>query len=154
MDLKVSYSKDTLDFDLNLKNWELEYDDGLESSILISLYSDARVSLEELQPGEISRRGFWGDAVDNPENHNTGSKLWMLDRATITSELLESAREWCEEALQWLIDDRIAESVTVTTAYKPTDRSVMEIGIQIVRPTGNRVAYKFDFVWEDRVSGI
>ena len=152
MDLKINYDPLVQAFDLSFVNWDLAPEDGLETSILISLFSDARVTDDELPLGELDKRGFWGDAVNNPQGYALGSKLWLLDRSKITDEVLEEAREYCEQALQWLLEDSIAESVTVETRY--IDNQSMGITIEIVRPSRNRVSSKFDFIWKGTGNGI
>ena len=152
MDLKVRYSPLTQDFDLALLNWDLEPEDGLETAVLLSLFTDARVLDEELPLGQENKRGFWGDAVNNPQGYVTGSKLWLLERTTITEELLEQAKNYCEEALQWLIDDSIATEVNVETSYK--DKQTLLIQVEIVRPSTDKISSKFDFVWEGTSNGI
>lgn len=152
MDLRFKYDALNQEFDLGIENNELEFDDGLETAVLVSLYSDARAEVDELPIGQTSRRGFWGDAVENPDKVNTGSKLWLLDRAKTTDELLEQVREYCEAALQWLVDDAIAESVTVETRY--LDKFSMAIEITIARPQGEKQPFKYGYVWEVRSNGI
>jgi len=151
-DIRIKYLSDVQEFDIDIKNWDLEFDDGLESAVLYSLFTDARVSDEELRQGETDKRGFWGDAVDNPEKKISGSKLWLLDRATITEEALEESREFCVEALQWLIDDLVAQDITVETSYD--ENKFLIIQIDIFRPTGKPVTFKFDNVWKTRGGGI
>lgn len=152
MDLAIKLMPDTNEFDLDLRRWELEFDDGLETAILRSLFENGRVTVDELNEGETDRFGWWGDAASNPDNVKSGSKLWLLERGKTTDETLEAAREYCEEALQWLIDDGVAESVTVTTEY--LDKFTLAIGIEIQRPGVDRKSSKYDFVWEVRQSGV
>jgi phage gp46-like protein len=152
-DVRIKYFPDTGEFDLDIKVNEIENDEGLETAVLISLFSDARCEEEELPEGETSRRGFWGDAVENPDNIQTGSKLWVvIERAKTTDELLEEVREFCEQALEWLIDDMVADSVTVETSYLNT--STLNIEIEITRPDGRSVNFKYNGVWEARERGI
>lgn len=151
-DPRFKFFLDSQSFDLDLKNWELEFDDGLETAVLVSLFTDARVTEEELPIGEVNRRGFWGDAVENEGSVPTGSKLWLAERAKVTDELLEQVRDSCLEALQWLIDDGIASDVTVETEYN--DQKWLLISIEITRPSGQKVGYKFDYVWIRRSGGI
>ncbi len=152
MDLRFVNDTETNQFDLNIVNWDLEMDDGLETAILISLFSDTRVESEELSAGDSELRGFWGDAVDNPDQINTGSKLWLLERSKITDETLESARQYCIDALQWLLDDGVAGSLEVEVTR--LDNFSIGIEIQISRPTGENLNFKYDYVWEARSRGV
>ena len=58
---------------------DLQAEAGLDTAILISLFTDARVREDELPPGHTWRRGWWGDDVED-EPDITGSKLWLLRR--------------------------------------------------------------------------
>ena len=70
---------------------DLQAEAGLDTAILISLFTDARVRDEELPPGHTWRRGWWGDDVED-EPDSTGSKLWTLRRSKATLEVLVQAR--------------------------------------------------------------
>lgn len=152
-DVRFEYNPEILDFDIDIRRWEIEYDDGLETAVLTSLFSNRRVEASELQRGEVERGGWWGDAVANENRSLTGSRLWrIIDRGKATAEALEEVREACLEALQWLIDDMIAESVVVETSY--LNRETMLIQIEIVKPSGENESFQFSFVWEGRQNGI
>lgn len=152
MDLKFNFDIDTGDFDLSILRWDLETDDGFEAAILISLFTDARVTEEELSAGDTELRGWWGDAVENPDQQNTGSKLWLLDRTQITDEVLEAARQYSLEALQWLLDDGIVGTVDVDVTR--LDTSSISIAVQLTRPGKQDLNFKYDYVWEARANGI
>jgi phage gp46-like protein len=152
MDPRLKYKPETGEFDLDIKRWDIENDDGLETAVLRSLFEDARIETEELPPGEKSLGGFWGDAVENDDNIPSGSKLWLLNRGKLTDETLEQAREYSEQALQWLVDDGVAESVTVTT--ERINLNTLGIGIEIQRPGEDRKSSRFDFVWEIKANAV
>ncbi len=130
-------------FDVRVVSNDLEHDEGLETAIIVSLFCDSRATAEELPVEEQSRRGWWGD-VAGDEDDLIGSKLWLLRREKITADVLRRAKEYCEEALAWLIEDGVAESVAVTTErgglYK------INIGIEIARPQ-EQASRRFSYVW-------
>jgi len=130
-------------FDIALNGVDLATHAGLESAIIISLYTDARASNDDLIPdGTDDRRGWWGGSF--------GSKLWLIDRAKATQETLNQAREYCHEALQWLIDDGVARVVDVTTEWLRD--GVMIITVDITRPDGDRNTFKFADAWEAQLN--
>lgn len=103
----------------------LSADDSLTTSVLIALLTDARVD---------GQRGWWGDSYPEtsaPERRTAASRLWLLDRAKQTPQTLRDARIYAEEALQWLVQDGTAASVTVTPSYPA--RGVLQLIIVIVR---------------------
>lgn len=130
--------------DINIENGDLAADNGLATGVLISLFSDARAPSESiLPPGEKSLRGWWGD-LDTTEK--TGSLLWLINREKTISEVAERAREYCEECLRWVLDEQIAERITVeTTLIKPQS---LQIKILIERGTAKKYSYLWDGVKE------
>ncbi len=151
-DIRLKFDPLDLKFDLGIVKNDLETDDGLETAVIISLFCDRRITDKELPPGETDKRGWWGDAVD-PENQDLiGSKLWLLFREKQTQESLDRAKEYCEEALQWLLDDGIASAVDVETSYPEAGRIV--IAAVITKPEGNEVKYKYNLIWEGQSNAI
>lgn len=129
-------------YDIGIRDNDIEVDDTLKTAVIVSLFTDRRVSAEELPPEDSDRAGWWADAV---EDDFIGSKLWLLRREKITSQLLVRAREYCEEALRWLIEDGIASRVAVATAR--TGTYSIGIGIEIEKPDG--VSSRYDFLWRN-----
>jgi len=131
--------------DVVVVNSDLLTDDSLETAVLVSLFTDRRASVEQLPAGETDQRGYWGDIVPPVEGDTIGSLLWLLAREKATSETLSRAREYCQEALAWMIDDKIATSVDVAAEW--IRAGVMGIAIQINRPDGSTVGYRYDYNW-------
>lgn len=132
--------------DLIVDKGDLISDDGLRTAVLISLFTDRRVSAEELPPGETNRRGWWADSIAEEPGDQIGSKLWLLEREKQTSEVLERAREYAEEALQWMIEDSVAASVSVATSYPA--RGILRIEVEITRPNKETASLAYDYAWE------
>ncbi len=140
-DLRLAF--DGLETDLVLEDDDVARDEGLETAILISLFTDRWVDQAQLPQGETDPRGWWADLLNDDPSDEIGSRLWTLARAKPTGETLESAREFATEALQWLLDDGIASAVAVTTEYP--ERGRMSIGVNVTRPSGD--TGRFRFVW-------
>lgn len=133
--------------DLLLSGQDLARDDGLESAVLVSLFTDRRASIEQLRAGDNKNdlRGWWGDFAPSVEGDKTGSLLWLLAREKQTRETLSRARQYVEQALAWMVDDKVARSVAVETEY--AGMGVMLIGVDIYRPDGTRSTYRYDYEW-------
>ena len=104
-----------LDFNADSKQ------DNLISAVIISLFTDARANDEEfkeVQDWELSKRGYWADQLDGVK---TGSKLWLLKRASRDQDTLERAKSYTKEALSWLLEDGLAESLEVEASYEQDD---------------------------------
>lgn len=152
-DLALRFDAEIGACDLLLDGGALATDDGLRTAILISLFTDARASAEDQLPEENGdRRGWWGNAfpqADDQRRRELGSKLWLLSRAKATNASLNLARQTARDALQWLIDDRVAASIDVSAEWQAADgtASRLAIGVELTRPSGP-ARLRFDFTWE------
>lgn len=121
--------------DLAVDLGDLEQDGGLETAVLVSLFSDARAepdvdtSFLEQQP-----RGWWADTAED----RFGSLLWTLQRAKQTDETLARARAYTRDALAWMIRDEIARTVEVSAAW--ASRGVLWLEVAIARGSSRRWA--------------
>jgi phage gp46-like protein len=148
MDVLIAWSEPTLSGDLRLANADLAGDDSLYTAVVISLFTDRRARDDDALPAGAGddRRGWWGDLLADEENDQIGSRLWLLGREKTVPEVLRRAREYCAEALQWLIDDGIASKVEIEVERQGRDR--LAIGIGIRRPDGSAVTFSFNHLWE------
>lgn len=127
-------------------------DDRLPRAVFNSLFSWRRADEGDDRPNE-SWQGWWGDVYPEHEGDRFGSKLWLLSRAKIVPETLGLARQYAEEALQWLIDDGVAGRVETDAEYNEFQR--LDLLVTIYKPDG-RVATSMRFadVWEELSDGI
>lgn len=139
-DLRMTWSNEFGGGDLCVVGADLQADDTLETAVLISLFTDARVREDELPQGHTWARGWWGsDVGDEPDN--VGSKLWTLRRSKATPELLVRARRFCIESLQWMVRDGVAVFVDVQTTY--SQPGTMLIFVRIVLPDQTQQEFQF-----------
>lgn len=133
--------------DLVLSGYDLERDDGLETAVIISLFTDRRATAEQI-PADYPQddlRGYWGDIGLSSANDQTGSLLWLLAREKERPQTLSRAQQYCREALSWMLDDRVATDIDVSAAFH--SRGVMLLLIDIYRPTGAAVRYRYTYEW-------
>lgn len=121
-------------------------DQPLIRAVIISLFS-WRLADPDDDVQEGDRHGWWGDTYAEVEGDLTGSRLWELLRHTITEETLAMARQFAEEALQWLIDDRVAESVIVDVERGDLNR--IDMRVDVIKPTKEKISIRFQDVWEN-----
>lgn len=132
--------------DLAIEGGDLARDDGLETAILVSLFTDRRTDDPEAAPsGDGDRRGWWGDSFPVVAGDPIGSRLWLLAREKQVEEVLRRAEEYAREALQWLLDDRIAERITVSAEMPRREFLMLHVGVD--RPRADRIDYRFDYTW-------
>lgn len=121
-------------------------DDGLETAVILSLFTDRRANEDDVPPGDPEdRRGWWGDGHADIAGDQIGSRLWLLSREKQTPSVLVRARQYAQEALAWLIDDGIASQVEVE-AFIPRNQ-VLAVNVAITRPARPPVRYRFDGFW-------
>lgn len=133
--------------DLVLFGFDLERDDGLETAVIISLFTDRRASAEQIPPeySQDDLRGYWGDITNASATDQTGSLLWLLAREKQLPQILSRAEQYCREALAWMIDDMVATTISVTASFYSL--GVMLLEIDIDRPTGPAVRYRYNYEW-------
>lgn len=117
-----------------------DLDDSLARAVVISLFSWHRAEEGDSYDGS-TKYGWWGDSFND---YKTGSKLWQYIRRSLTADTMLAIKETCEEALRWLIDDNIAESVDVTT--ERTDVNQLNITVDITLKDLSSIQYKFEEV--------
>lgn len=124
-------------FDLLLTaDGDLASDEGLETAVILSLFLDRRaLSSDSLPDASGDRRGWWADALAE-DNDQIGSRLWLLDRANLSQQTLVDAKAYVEEALAWLVSDRVARRVLVTVTKLSQNR--MGIDVEVHRADGSR----------------
>ena len=122
-DALISWDHAVMAGDLTLSNNDIETHEGLETAILLSLFTD--------------RGGWWGDPV-------LGSRLYLLARSKREQSVLSQAVDYAVEALSWLVEDRVASSVNVSAEFIPGG---FGIAVDVTRPTGDVATYKFNRTW-------
>jgi phage gp46-like protein len=131
-------------FGLQVQNGDLAGDEGLETAVLISIFTDKRISDDELPTGETSKRGWWGDVFPNVDQDQIGSRLWLLERVKRTAETLRKSEDYIKEALNWLIEDGVAASIEVTSSYDENNQLVA--ALTVIKPGGRQS--RFQMLWD------
>lgn len=133
--------------DLTVSGPSLETDDGLETAVVISLFTDRRAKDgDPLPDGVLNRRGWWGDSFPSVVGDQIGSRLWMLAREKQLPSVVARAREYALESLKWLIEDGIAREVKVVAEVVRT--GVLGLDIEIVRSNQPVAKFRFDSFWK------
>lgn len=117
--------------------------DPLVRAVVISLFTWRRARRDD--PHEGVRWGWWGDGLADLPNDRIGSRLWLLAREKLTQSTVNRAREYAEEALQWLLEDRVATSVVVTSERFGLEQ--LHLQCVIGRDEGAPITLRFDNSW-------
>ena len=148
------------DWALNDTGTDLAAENGLLTAILMSLGTDRLANADDVLPsGDGDRRGTWmDDPVDGSAPlDRMGSRLWLLSRVKATQQALNDAIFYCEEALQWLVDDQVAASVTVTGQFQPGTIGMIALDIVISKvapPGGKPISERYQALWNSTTSEL
>ena len=152
MDIAIEWDAERFRGDWNVTGGDLVSDvGGLRTAVLLSLFTDRVASPDYLPPPgqKFQRRGWWGDTYEIASGGSAiGSRLWQLNRAVKTdgTTLLAEARDYCREALQWLVDSGVVASVDVATFW--LTRNVIGIRVTITAPQSPPQVWDFAWAWQ------
>jgi phage gp46-like protein len=141
--------------DLNMSGADLATGNDLQTAVLVSLFTDRRaLSDDRLPDPNESKRGWWADSVSEIVGDKIGSRMWLLHREKQTPETLNRAKEYAQEALNWLIEDGISNRVQVDAEW--IRMGVLGLRIMIERPAESPVTFRFNYVWDqlDQVTPV
>lgn len=127
----------------------LALDDSLETMVLLSLFTDAEATEEEIRAaGLYQQRGWWAeaDSLRDQNRPRMGSKLWLLSRGKTTLATLRRAEHYAVDALTWLVDRKIAAGIRVA-ASRPRS-GVCGLDVTIIKP--NKLLPPYRRLWEVR----
>ncbi len=147
MDLKLDWNLDH--GDLVLQGGDLAMSPGLYESVLASLRTDRLANEDdEIPDGTADRRGGFQDFYLDVPGDLEGSRLWILSREKDIPETYRRVNEICTEALQWLVDDKVAARFTVTS-YR-IRQGVLGILVVIYKSSTDKkpVNLPYQFAWE------
>lgn len=139
-------------FTFGISHNDLIRDDGLETAVAISLFTDRRASLEDSLPDASGNlRGWWADIT-------MGSKLWLLERSKTIDKVLSDASDYIKEALQWMIDDGVADKVECfvirVRGNQATSGDELLMTINIFKPNalGTPSTFKYFYNWKNQLA--
>jgi len=98
----------------------------LQTAIAISLFTDARCSVDELPDGETDQRGWWGDQF-LATGKSIGSKLWLLRREKLTAAVVSRARGYAADAVKWLVEEGQVVAINVTAERIGNDTLAFQV---------------------------
>lgn len=128
-----------------VESTDLSQEESLTRAVIISLFTWRRANADDVIEGQ--KMGYWGDSVEPPStNDKIGSRLWLLSREKVLQSTINRAREYAQEALQWLIDDGVATRVDVIAERFGVDGIALQC--TIYRDDGSQAVLRFDNAWE------
>jgi phage gp46-like protein len=136
---------------------DFERDQGLGTAIIISLFTDMKVSQEEAIDGY--RGGHFGNDL---LGYNLGSRLFLLKRKKLVKDTFRLAEQYSVEALDWMkkegivstiIAIAIVSTIIAIAGKSKTRKNALLLLIQIKKPDNVVLNYKFVIPWEKTLEG-
>lgn len=144
MDIALQFDPIQMRADMLLSRGSLVDGDDLGTAVILSLFTDRRALAEDTLPdASASRRGWWGDAFAS--TGPMGSRLWLLLREKQTRETVNRARDYAQEALNWLVEQGVARRVVVQTEVVRI--GVLGLVIHIERNQMPPERYRWELPW-------
>ncbi len=136
------------DWDLDPSKFALRDDGGMETAVILSLFTDRTAAADDVLPdNSADRRGWWGDLpLEGGTQDQIGSRLWLLDRAKATTKTAARAVRYALEALQWMKDDGVVGSIKITAEYLTREELLLTV-ILTREIAGQPVDHRYDYVW-------
>ncbi|WP_145578099.1 phage GP46 family protein [Yersinia alsatica] len=140
--------KTVWDVDASLGDWRtgqggLLDGDDLHTAILLSLFTDRLARADDDIDGD-DRRGWWGDSGVTSA---IGSRLWLLRRQKLTTQVAIKAEDYAREALAWLMEDAVVSVISPRAQIIFPNTLLLIIAYQ--QPGKTQSSVKFSWVWEE-----
>lgn len=130
-------------------------DAGLETEVIISLFTDRRARDDDIlpDPNSTDKRGWWGDLVSKIQNDEIGARQWLLERSKTEQQVLILTKSFVKEALQWMIDDGVAIKIDVEVErLGAVPNSILAYAAKIHKSDGTIIALNFDDKWNNQLN--
>ena len=125
-------------FDLVIEDGDLKRVSGFETAIVLALFTDQRAMPDEVA-APMRRRGWDGDLYADRHEDRFGSRFWLwIEQARLTQAEQNYARLDAIDALQWMVDERLARNVDAAAIAHPGKRG-MTLNIKITVADGSVV---------------
>ena len=150
MTTAIIWNNETGRGDIEITSAGLRQDDGLETLVLQVLFTDTRADDSDVLPdGTGDKRGWIGDTF---ADQHWGSKLWLLDREKLTSDVRNKAVTYAQTALDAHLKPAHASNIVVTGAIPQFQ--MLQLNIAITRPDGTNTTMTINKRWEAQANAI
>ena len=142
-DISTTWDQDLQSCDWTLSGADLKSGDDIVTAILISLFTDRLANEDDSIPDKSNDpRGWVGDLN---ETILIGSRLWLLNRSTLTQNVATTAKNMAAEALKWLIDDNVVAKFDINTEIVLPNQ--LRLQVVAYKQDGTKIALDFTNAW-------
>lgn len=105
-------------FDIVIENGDFANEDGFDTNIWVSLFTDARANSSQVIVPE-NRRGWMGNLVSDVPERQLGGYLWLAEQRRLNQDTLNETIDYIRHSLEWMVLDGIALKIDVTGQIIP-----------------------------------
>ena len=141
-DIKVTLENGR--FDISFENGDLAQEDGFDTAIYVSWFTDARAP-EDLVAIPENRRGWIGNAASPVEGRDLGGLLWLVDQRRLTSKTKNVTVDYARKALNWFVEDGLLNRIDASAVI------VAPLGIRlgaILTALNGKTETRYFNLWE------
>lgn len=150
MTTAIIWSNETGRGDIEITSAGLRQDDGLSTLVLQVLFTDARADDSDVLPdGTGDKRGWIGDTF---AGQPWGSKLWLLDRSKLNTDVRNKAVTYAQTALDAHLKPDYASHIVVTGTIPQFQ--LLQLQIAITRPDGTTTNMTINKRWEAQANAL
>lgn len=99
-------------FDIVIENGDFANEDGFDTNIWVSLFTDARADVSQVLVPE-NRRGWLGNLVSEIPERQLGGYLWLAEQRRLNQDTLNEITDYVRKSLEWMVTDGIAVEIDV-----------------------------------------
>lgn len=147
-DIKLQEDDDGI-YDIQIENGSIVEDNGLGTSLFVSILSDGRADSSQV-PIPERRRGWMGDTVTPFPGLTYGSTVWLFEQSALTENTINGTEDEIRKSLQWMIDTGLSIKNEVTVIKSGV--SNLNAIIKITSPDGGSTEKSFN-LWKETVNG-
>lgn len=132
-------------YDLDFSKGDLSLTASLLNSVLLSFGTWLRETSVGKAVIDPVMGGWFGNAL---ESQPVGSFLWKNVSGKLDQANLDDAVSKAKEALKWMVDDGVADSVNVTAEISATAENTANFTVTLVKPDKSEETFEFQANWE------
>ena len=133
-------------FDITFTDGDITADEGFETAIMASLFTDARASESQVGSPE-QRRGWLGNTLSTVPGREVGGLMYLAEQRRLTQDTVNENVDFAQKSLAWMTEDRLAQRIDVSGELIP--KKGVRLTIAITTPN-DKLFFSVD-LWENTI---
>ena len=131
-------------FDITFTDGDITADEGFETAIMASMFTDARASESQVGAPE-QRRGWLGNTLSTVPGREVGGLMYLAEQRRLTQDTVNENVDFAQKSLAWMTEDRLAQRIDVSGELIP--KKGVRLTIAITTPN-DKLFFSVD-LWEN-----